>query len=100
MPKSFALTCHSSTPADAVEAVAVRVERSAANLLSLKFSIDGQLEQLRIPAVATSRMGSLLWQHTCFEVFVAREGNAAYHEINLSPSLAWTRSAPTATVAR
>lgn len=90
MPKSFALTCHASTPTDAVEAVAARAERGANDVLTLSFSIDAQLERLRIPAVETPRMGSLLWQHTCFEAFIRAEGSPAYHELNLSPSTAWT----------
>jgi hypothetical protein len=90
MPKSFALTCHASTPTDAVEAVAVRVERRANDVLALTFSIDGQLERLRIPAVEPPRMAALLWQHTCFEAFLRADGSPAYHELNLSPSAAWT----------
>jgi hypothetical protein len=30
-----------------------------------------------------------LWQHTCFEVFVALKEEAAYHEFNFSPSGEW-----------
>jgi hypothetical protein len=90
MANSFALTCHASTPTDAVEAIAVRVERSAGNLLSLKYSLDGQLDQLRIPAVEPQHMASLLWQHTCFEAFIGTDDSTAYHELNLSPSTAWT----------
>jgi hypothetical protein len=30
-----------------------------------------------------------LWQHTCFELFLAAEGAAPYWEVNLSPSGAW-----------
>jgi hypothetical protein len=30
-----------------------------------------------------------LWEHTCFEAFVAADGAAAYHEMNLAPSGAW-----------
>ena len=90
MPKSVALTCHASTPTDAVEALAARVERSAADVLILRFSLDGVLDQLRIPAVEPARMGTLLWQHTCFEAFIGGGESPAYHEINLSPAAAWT----------
>jgi hypothetical protein len=90
MPKSFALTAHPSTPTDAVEAVAVRVARSADSVLTLTYSLDGQLDRLRIPAVESPRMGSLLWQHTCFEAFIRHATGPAYHELNLSPSTAWT----------
>jgi hypothetical protein len=88
MPKSFALTCHASTPTDAVEAVAVRVER-VATTLALSFSVDGALDRLRIPADGPVTMGTLLWQHTCFEAFIGTAASPAYHEMNLSPSGAW-----------
>lgn len=90
MPKSFALTCHASTPTDAIEAIAVRVQRTARNALELTFSLDGQIKRLRIPALEKPTMASLLWQHTCFEAFIGAEGSPAYHELNLSPSTAWT----------
>lgn len=92
MPKSYALTCHATTPADPVEAVAVRVERKPAQL-ALTYSIDGNLDQVRIPEPAALRMGSLLWQHTCLEAFIRAEGTTPYHELNLSPSRAWTAHA-------
>ena len=90
MPKSFALTAHASTPTDVVEAVAVRVTRGADNVLTLTYSLDGQLDRLRIPPVESPQMGSLLWQHTCFEAFIRNDSGPAYHELNLSPSTAWT----------
>jgi hypothetical protein len=34
-------------------------------------------------------MASRLWEHTCFEAFVAIEDVSAYHEFNLSPSREW-----------
>lgn len=89
MPQSFALTCHDSTPTNAVEAIAVRVHRTPA-ALALTFCVDGQLDRLRIPVPETPRMAALLWQHTCFEAFVSSDGTSAYHELNLSPSGAWT----------
>jgi hypothetical protein len=30
-----------------------------------------------------------LWQHTCFELFLAAEGQAPYWEVNLAPNGAW-----------
>jgi hypothetical protein len=30
-----------------------------------------------------------LWRHTCFEAFVAIDGQASYHEFNFAPSREW-----------
>jgi hypothetical protein len=30
-----------------------------------------------------------LWQHTCFEAFVAQDPTAGYYELNFSPSTEW-----------
>jgi hypothetical protein len=35
------------------------------------------------------REGARLWEHTCFELFIAREGRPAYHELNVAPSREW-----------
>jgi len=39
--------------------------------------------------VGPLREGARLWEHTCFELFIAREGGPAYHELNLAPSREW-----------
>jgi hypothetical protein len=36
------------------------------------------------------RIGTELWRHTCFEVFIAIDGNREYHEFNFAPSGEWT----------
>jgi hypothetical protein len=50
---------------------------------------ESRVEALRLPAPAAPGAADGLWQHTCFEVFVARAGEAAYHEFNFSPSGQW-----------
>jgi hypothetical protein len=84
------LTCHPRTPTGAVRGIVARGSRTAAGVLALSFSLDGELARLRIPAPRTSGIGRELWRHTCFEAFVGPDGSPAYHELNLSPSGEWT----------
>ncbi|MBD2423339.1 DOMON-like domain-containing protein [Cyanobium sp. FACHB-13342] len=61
-----------------------------AGLLELTYILEGDLEQLQIaPAVATPERRDLLWQTTCLELFLARQGAQDYWEFNLSPSGHW-----------
>jgi hypothetical protein len=50
---------------------------------------DSRPAELRIPAPAAPGPADGLWQHTCFEVFVACDRSAAYCEFNFSPSTCW-----------
>lgn len=82
------LSRHPWTPADAVGEIAVRVQRRDM-LLTLAFTVDGDVEQLRIPPSCPPRLAHQLWEHTCFEAFIAATGAAEYHELNLAPSGEW-----------
>ena len=64
------------------------VDRNAQRL-HVWFSIEGEMQRLRIPAPRSARIAERLWQHTCCEIFVARKGEPGYHEFNLSPSGEW-----------
>jgi hypothetical protein len=57
--------------------------------LRVSFRLEGDLGRLRIPGRRLPRFRQGLWRHTCFEVFVAREGSHTYREYNLSPSGEW-----------
>jgi hypothetical protein len=85
---THALRCHPETPARAARGIGVRVERRAA-AVSFRFSLDGALDRLRIPAPRAPAVGHELWRHTCFEAFVAVDGAGAYRELNVSPSGEW-----------
>ncbi|HJQ84611.1 MAG TPA: DOMON-like domain-containing protein [Candidatus Binatia bacterium] len=69
--------------------VAADASRPAPHVLALSFALDGHLGRLRIPAPDRPRRGERLWEHTCFEAFVAPVDGAGYHELNLAPSGAW-----------
>jgi hypothetical protein len=83
------LSRHPQAPAGAVECVAVSIERGAEGRLSVTFSLHADIGRLRIPTPCPSCRGERLWEHTCFEAFVASAGTRGYHEINLAPSGAW-----------
>ena len=75
--------------------VFARIERNPGDL-DLSFSIEGEMRKLRIPEPRAPRIAERLWQHTCCEMFVARQGEAGYHEFNFSPSGEWAAYAFTA----
>jgi hypothetical protein len=61
--------------------------------LRLRFELLGDMTAVRVPPPLlgdASRRADGLWQHTCFEVFLAGPpGSAPYVEYNLAPSGAW-----------
>jgi hypothetical protein len=57
--------------------------------MALRYSIEGDMARLRIPAARTPAFADGLWRHTCCEAFARRPGNAAYEEFNASPSGQW-----------
>ena len=84
------LTCHPATPTDTMRSLAAEVDRQPDGLLCVTFRLVGQLDRLRIPAAGVPRLGARLWEHTCFEAFVAIADAVAYHEFNFAPSGEWT----------
>lgn len=58
-------------------------------VLEFEYSLEGEIEQLRWPASRQPERMDGLWQHTCFEAFLAESGRAGYCEFNFSPSGAW-----------
>lgn len=57
--------------------------------LHLVYRLSGHLSQLLIPKKSQSIQVDGLWEHTCFEVFLAVEGEPGYYEFNFSPSTTW-----------
>lgn len=80
------LVRHPSTSAEMVVAIEVLVLRTAAKL-RMTFRLDGDISRI---IVTPPRDGTELWRHTCFETFLAVEGQQAYHEFNFAPSGEWT----------
>ena len=82
------LTCHADTASTAVRTMHVKVEPQPQGLY-LCYELTGDLAQLCIPAPQAPAAVDGLWEHTCFEAFVAVEGKTSYHEFNFSPSGQW-----------
>jgi hypothetical protein len=57
--------------------------------LTLRFELLGNIDLLSIPTSKPPQEADNLWQHTCFEAFIAVEEDDAYHEFNFSPSGEW-----------
>ena len=83
------LKCHPSTPCAAVDRVTVGVRGGPKGTLRLCYSLEGKVARLRIPVPETPRRTDGLWQHTCCEAFVMREGVPGYYEFNFAPSSLW-----------
>ena len=83
------LRCHSSARSETVRAVEVRIRRSASAELQMTFRLDGDIPRIWVPSPSVPRIATQLWHHTCFEAFIAVEGQPAYHEFNFAPSGEW-----------
>ncbi|MDD1631850.1 MAG: hypothetical protein LUP91_06530, partial [Methylococcaceae bacterium] len=83
------LICHTDTVCNAVQTLQVKVDSQPQGDLHISFELTGDLAKIRIPAPLPPAAVDGLWERTCFEVFVAVEGEAGYHEFNFSPSGQW-----------
>jgi hypothetical protein len=83
------LTCHPETCSEAVRSIEAPVCWTPAGTLVLSFVLKGDISRLRIPPPRRPRRADLLWQHTCFEAFVAVKGKPEYYEFNFAPSGEW-----------
>ena len=55
----------------------------------MTFRLDGDIRRILVPSPSAPRIATQLWRHTCFEAFIAVEGQSAYHEFNFAPSGEW-----------
>jgi hypothetical protein len=61
-----------------------------AGTLSVRCEVRGDLSKVSIPAAAEApRRQDMLWEETCFELFLCPADSEAYWELNLSPSGHW-----------
>jgi hypothetical protein len=88
-PSRARLLCHPWSRCDPVREIAVAVRRTASGVLAVSFQLVGDLRRTRLPPPRPPAIVEGLWRHTCFEVFIAMRGAAAYHEFNLAPSGQW-----------
>jgi hypothetical protein len=83
------LLCHPSTGNPAVRGIAALVRRAASGVLDVRFRLDADVPHLLVPSPSAPRVAAGLWQHTCFEAFVAIDDQPGYHEFNFAPSGEW-----------
>jgi hypothetical protein len=57
--------------------------------LALHFRLSADTERLRLPAFRAVQRGHRLWEHTCFEAFLAVQTGPGYVELNFAPSGEW-----------
>ena len=82
--RTVQLTPHAAVPSPAVRGIEVSVSR-AEGKLTVMYRLDGDLDRLRVPQERPACATDRLWEHTCFELFVARSGAADYYELNFAP---------------
>lgn len=82
------LHAHPAATAGARLSLSARV-RATDQGWDFRYHLQGPIERLRIPPVEPGGPADGLWQHTCFEAFVAADGLAGYREFNFSPSGRW-----------
>ena len=83
------LACHPATPAAVVRALEARIHLASDGALVIGYRLSGDIARLRVPAELPARQADELWQHTCFEAFVAAPATRGYREFNFSPSGLW-----------
>lgn len=88
-PQTVALACHPSSPSAAVRGLTASARIGGSGKLVVRFVLDADMSQIVLPALRRAARADELWQHTCFEVFVALPDSDAYVELNFSPSTEW-----------
>ena len=83
------LTAHPDTPAGPVRSIAVEIGRTGSRGLRVRYAIDGNMRQIRMPRATPGIRTDGLWQHSCFEMFIQTGAGPEYLEFNFAPSKAW-----------
>jgi hypothetical protein len=81
------LQCHPAKPSSAIRSVSALIYASAQGL-RIRYSVAGDVSALRLPQPQKPYRTDGLWDKSCFELFIGREGTG-YHEYNFSPSGQW-----------
>ena len=84
------LFCHRDSACLAVRSIEVELAWRGDNLC-LAYRVAGDARQLSLPQPVRPGRQDNLWQHTCFELFMAGGATAGgvYVELNFSPSTRW-----------
>jgi hypothetical protein len=87
--RSAVLTAHPSTPSDDVRSLEVQLRMEEPGIIVFQYSLVADMSRVRVPHSGAGGRAEALWEHTCFEAFVAAQEATCYHEFNFSPSLEW-----------
>jgi len=87
--KDLDLVCHPDTPDPRVVRVLALARLTPDHGVVLTYTVEGAVTELNVPAPDTPRRSDRLWEHTCFEVFLAIGEDPAYCEYNFAPSGHW-----------
>ncbi len=85
---NYTMLRHANNDLTTIDSFVVRFEFTE-DYLHLQYEVTGELSALNIPTVQAPCAVDGLWQHTCFEAFIAVNGEEGYYEFNFSPSSAW-----------
>lgn len=91
--QTVTLLHHPAKPCPETDRVEVRITRTSENGLTLTYQLHGRIDRLAIPGPQEPGAADGLWEHTCFEAFIAPAGTNAYREFNFSPSGQWAHYA-------
>jgi hypothetical protein len=83
------LVAHPDTALNTVSGIAVEVRLATETTLLCNYSLHGDVGRVRMSGARVGQHADGLWQHTCFEAFIAAPGVAGYYEFNFSPTLDW-----------
>jgi hypothetical protein len=86
------LVCHPVSPCKALVGCAVSVwsvDHRRPAVIQVDYTLTGDLAGVCVPPVIKSSVVDELWQHTCFELFLAVGDSPEYVEFNFSPSTCW-----------
>ena len=83
------LTSHTDSLLSSTQNISVNIISLPQGGLSLSYKLTGNLSEIDIPKPQMPSYMDGLWQHTCFELFIAVEGSTNYYEFNFSPSGQW-----------
>lgn len=83
----FSLQPFSSIPPNDLEIIGTVARR--ANVLTISYSLLGDLADVAIAPPATPTRQNQLWEATCFEFFLGTKNDKQYWEFNLSPAGHW-----------
>lgn len=84
----LALKPHPGTPSPA-RSIEVEIARPQPDALALRYFLEGDLAQIRLPPITVCRRRHGLWRHSCFEAFIRAPSGSAYFEFNFAPSMEW-----------